>query len=248
MVQYLLIIPILPVSLSSTINTCMQLKTATIIGSSGMTGTYLFNLLLLDKSFETIRIIVRHSVSKAAANMEVKLIDFENEIAFKAAIGGSDVVFCCIGTTQKNVKGDKALYRKIDIDIPVNAARYCKETGCEKFVIVSAVGANSKSSNFYLRLKGEMEEAVKATGINAINIMQPSILLGDRNEKRFGETIAKIAMKLFSFLLIGNAQKYKAIHAKVLAQAMVNAAKNNKVACTTYQYAAIVQLASSIQS
>ena len=93
-----------------------------------------------------------------------------------------------------------------------------------------------------------VEEAVKATGINAINIMQPSILLGDRNEKRFGETIAKIAMKLFSFLLIGNAQKYKAIHAKVLAQAMVNAAKNNKVACITYQYAAIVQLASSIQS
>lgn len=247
MVQYLLIVPILQVSLSSTINICMQPKIATIIGASGVTGTYLFNLLLMDKNFETIRIIVRHSVSKAAVNMEVKLIDFENEAAFKAAIDGSETVFCCIGTTQKKVKGNKALYKKIDVDIPVNAARYCKETGCEKFVIVSAVGANSKSSNFYLRLKGVMEEAVKATGIKAIHIMQPSILLGHRNEKRPGERVGKIVMKLFSFLLIGKAQKYKAIHAKVLAQAMVNAAKNNEPGNFTHQYNDIVQLASTKQ-
>lgn len=223
----------------------MQIKTATIIGSSGMTGSYLFNLLLLDKSFETVRIIVRHNVSKAAANMEVKLVDFDNEAAFKMAVEGSDVVFCTIGTTQKNVKGDKVLYRKIDFGIPVNAARYCKETGCEKFVIVSAVGANNKSGNFYLRLKGEVEEAIKATGIKAIHIMQPSMLLGDRHEKRLGETLAKSAMKLFSFLLIGKARKYKAIHGKVLAQAMVNAAKNNMEGIYTYQYIGMLQLANS---
>ena len=160
----------------------MKIKTATIIGSSGMTGSYLFNLLLQDKNFETIRIIVRHKVSKSAANMDLRLIDFEEEEAFKNAIKGSDVVFCCIGTTQKNVKGDKVLYRKIDVAIPTNAAKYCKETGCEKFIIVSAVGANSKSGNFYLRLKGEVEAAIKASGIKAIHIMQPSMLLGFRNE------------------------------------------------------------------
>ena len=224
----------------------MQLKTATIIGSSGMTGSYLFNLLLLDKSFETIRIIVRHNVSKAAANMEIKLIDFEDAAAFKNAIAGSDVVFCCIGTTQKNVKGDKALYRKIDFDIAVNAARYCKETGCEKFIIVSAVGANSKSNNFYLQLKGEVEDAIKVTGINAIHIMQPSMLLGDRNEKRFGEGVVKRVMKLFSFVLIGKAQKYKAIHGKVLAQAMMKVAKNNIFGIFTYQYKEMIQLAENI--
>ena len=223
----------------------MQQKTATIIGSSGMIGTYLFNLLLQDKSFETIRIIVRHNTTKAAANLEVKLIDFENEAAFKSAIDGSDTVFCCIGTTQKNVKGDKALYRKIDVDIAVNAARYCKATNCQKFVIVSAVGANSKSSNFYLQLKGEMESAVKATKIKAIHIMQPSMLLGDRNEKRLGESIGQTVMKLFSFLLIGKAQKYKPIHGNVLAQAMLNVSKNNAAGCFTYQYNDIVQLANT---
>ncbi len=221
----------------------MHIKTATIIGSSGMTGSYLFNLLLQDKNFETIRIIVRHKVSKSAPNMVLKLIDFEDAEAFKNAIKGSDVVFCCIGTTQKNVKGDKALYRKIDLDIPVNAAHYCKETGCEKFVIVSAVGANSKSGNFYLRLKGEVEASIKASGIKSIHIMQPSMLLGFRNEKRRGESFFQAIMRFFSFALVGKGQKYKSIHSKILAQAMINAAKSNVEGTFTYQYKTIVQLA-----
>ena len=221
----------------------MQIKTATIIGSTGMTGSYLLDLLIQDKSFETIRIVVRRDVPKTAANVEVKLVDFDNAEAFKAAIAGSDVVFCTIGTTQKNVKGDKALYRKIDFDIPVNSANYCKETGCEKFIIVSSAGANSKSNSFYLRLKGEVEEAIKSTGLSAIHIMQPSMLLGNRNEKRMGETLIQGTMKLFSFLLFGTLRKFKAINGKVLAQAMVTAAKNNKEGIFTYQYDEIVKLA-----
>jgi uncharacterized protein YbjT (DUF2867 family) len=225
----------------------MQINTATIIGASGMTGSYLFNLLLQDKTFKTIRLIVRHNVSKATPNMEVKMVDFEDAAAFKNAIAGSDVVFCCIGTTKKNVKGNKELYRKIDYNIPVNAANYCKQNGCEKLVIVSAVGANSKSGNFYLRLKGEVEDAIKTSGIKAIHIMQPSMLLGHRNEKRLGESFFQGIMKFFSFAMIGRGQKYKSIHARVLALAMVNAAKNNAEGCFTYQYTDIVQLANPSQ-
>jgi uncharacterized protein YbjT (DUF2867 family) len=221
----------------------MQMKTATIIGSSGMTGSYLFKVLLQDKNFETIRVIVRHNTPKRVANMEVMPVDFTDADAYKNAIAGSDVVFCTIGTTQKKVKGDRALYKKIDFDIPVNAARYCKETGCEKFIVVSAVGANSKSSNFYLRLKGEVEDAIKSSGLNTIHIMQPSMLLGHRREKRIGESVAQRIMKLFSFILIGKLQKYKAIQGKQLAQAMVNAAKNNTEGIFTYQYKEIVNLA-----
>ena len=221
----------------------MQIKTAAIIGSSGMTGSYLLNVLSQDKSIETIRLIVRHPVPKRADNVEVKLVDFEDAQAFKNAVAGSDVLFCTIGTTQKNVKGDKALYRKIDYDIPVNAAQYCKETGCEKMIIVSAVGANSKSNNFYLRLKGEMEEAVKASGLQSIHIMQPSMLLGHRNEKRTGEAFFQRLVKALSFLLIGGLQKYTGIPAKQLAQAMVAAAKDNNTGIFTHQYQQIIQLA-----
>ncbi len=221
----------------------MQIKTATIIGSSGMTGSYLLNVLSQDKSIETIRLIVRHPVPKRADNVEVKLVDFEDAQAFKNAVAGSDVLFCTIGTTQKNVKGDKALSRKIDYDIPVNAAQYCKETSCEKMIIVSAVGANSKSNNFYLRLKGEMEEAVKASGLQSIHIMQPSMLLGHRNEKRTGEAFFQRLVKALSFLLIGGLQKYTGIPAKQLAQAMVAAAKDNNTGIFTHQYQQIIQLA-----
>ncbi|MBC7628987.1 NAD(P)H-binding protein [Ferruginibacter sp.] len=220
----------------------MQIKTATIIGSSGMTGSYLLNVLSQDKSIETIRLIVRHPVPKRAGNVEVKLVNFEDAQAFKNAVAGSDVVFCAIGTTQKNVKGDKDLYRKIDYDIPVNAAQYCKETGCEKFIVVSAVGASNKSSNFYLRLKGEMEDAVKASGVQSIHIMQPSMLLGHRNEKRTGEAFFQRLIKGLSFLLIGGLKKYTGIPAKQLALAMVAAAKENSTGIFTHQYKEIIQL------
>ena len=148
------------------------------------------------------------------------------------AIEGSDVVFCTVGTTNKKVKGDKEAYRKVDYDIPVKAARFCKMRGCETFVLVSAVGANSKSSNFYLKLKGEVEDAVKGTGLRSIHIMRPSMLLGDRKEFRLGEKIAKVLMKATSFLWPG---KYKPVHAADVAKAMIVAARENKEGFFVYE-------------
>ncbi|MDN3656315.1 NAD(P)H-binding protein [Ferruginibacter paludis] len=223
----------------------MQVKTATIIGSSGMTGSTLYNLLSHDNSIESIRLIVRHAVSKTTANTDVRLIDFEDTTAFKNAIAGSDAVFCTIGTTQKSVKGDKALYRKIDYDIPVNAARYCRETGCKKFIVVSAVGANSKSSNFYLRLKGEMEEVVKSRGPETVHIMQPSMLLGHRNEKRTGEAIFQRLVKGVSFLLKGGLRKYRGVAVEDLAKAMIAAAKSNTAGVFVHQYPQFIRLANN---
>lgn len=221
----------------------MQINTATIIGSTGMTGSALLQLLLTDNSISTLRLIVRKAVEKPADNVEIKLINFEDEGAFKASVSGSDVVFCCIGTTQKNVQGDKQLYRKIDFDIPVNAAKYCKETGCKKMVIISAVGANAGSNNFYLRLKGEMEAAVKSSGIEAIHIFQPSVLLGSRKEKRPAEAVFQGIIKRLSFLLIGRLQQYWGIAADDVARAMIAASKKDVVGCFTYQYNQIMELA-----
>lgn len=210
-----------------------------------MTGSYLFKLLLQDKNFETIRLIVRHHTPVTVINMEVVQVDFSDNVAFKNAIAESDVVFCTIGTTQKKVKGDKALYRTIDFDIPVNAARFCKECGCDKFVVVSAVGANSKSNNFYLRLKGEMENAVKAIGLPCTYIMQPSMLLGHRKEKRSGDSFMQKTMGFFSFLLKGKLQKYHPIHAELVARAMVNAAKISTPGAFKCQYKEMLDLANT---
>ena len=139
---------------------------ATVIGATGLIGGYLLELLLKDDHFDSVRVLVRRPFQPDHPKLEKKLVDFTDAESFRLALEGSDVVFCSIGTTQKKVKGDKEAYRKIDYDITVNAARFCKLNGCETFVFVSSVGASSKSKNFYLKLKGEIEDAVKAIGLS----------------------------------------------------------------------------------
>lgn len=221
----------------------MSGKTAAIIGATGMTGNYLLHEILTDGYYETIRVIVRRPYAKSDARVDVKLVDFADYESLKLAIDGCDALFCNIGTTQSKVKGDNKLYRKIDFDIPVKAARACKETGCEKFLIVSSVGADSKSRNFYLRLKGEVEDALAQSGVKQVHIMQPSMLLGDRKEKRIMERIAKAVMIPVSILLAGSLAKYKAIHGKDIARAMLNASKHDSPGVHRYQYQEIKKLA-----
>ncbi|RYF94377.1 MAG: NAD-dependent epimerase/dehydratase family protein, partial [Chitinophagaceae bacterium] len=132
----------------------MSEKIASIIGSTGMIGIYLQEQLLQDNYFDTVRVLVRRPQEKTNEKLEVKLINFDDAESVKIALEGSDTIFSCIGTTQRNVKGDKELYRKIDFEIPANTARWGKEIGCKKWVMITSVNANPASSTFYLKLKG----------------------------------------------------------------------------------------------
>lgn len=220
----------------------MREKIATIIGATGMIGSYLLEILLKDDYFTTVRIIVRRPCQKADPKMEVKLVDFNNAESLKLALEGTDTIFCCIGTTQKNVKGDNDLYRKIDYEIPLKAARFGKEVGCEKFIVITSVGANSHSNTFYLKLKGELENAIRSVGLHTVHIMQPSMLLGRRKEHRTGEGVLQGSMKLFSGFFFGGMRKYKAIHGKAVAAAMLNAAKKDDKGFFRYTYDEIKRL------
>jgi uncharacterized protein YbjT (DUF2867 family) len=198
--------------------------TATIIGATGLIGSYLLEQLLVDEYFSTIRILIRRPLDINHPKLEKKIVDFTDAENFRLALDGSDVVFCSIGTTQKKVKGNKEAYREIDYDITVNAAKFCKLNGCETFVFVSSVGANSLSNNFYLKLKGEIEEAVNAVGLKSVHIARPSLLLGNRKEFRLGDKIAQWVMPIFSFLL---PKKYRPVKAEDVARAMVKMAKKD---------------------
>jgi uncharacterized protein YbjT (DUF2867 family) len=220
----------------------MSSKTAAIIGATGLTGQHLKQLLLEDNYFDIVRLIVRRPLPKTNPRIEVKLVDFNDSESVQLALEDVHTIFCCIGTTQKKVKGDKALYRKIDFDIPVNAARLGKENGCEQFIQMSSVGANNSSGNFYLKLKGEVEEALKASGINSIHIMRPSILLGKRQEFRLGERIGQTVATILSFLV---PSKYKPIQSKSVAKAMLNAAKIEKPGFFVYEYKELMRIALS---
>jgi uncharacterized protein YbjT (DUF2867 family) len=220
----------------------MSERTAAIIGVTGMVGNYLLELVLKDSYFSTVRLLVRRPYEKTNPKIEVKLVDFNDAESFKLALEGTDVIFSCVGTTQKNVKGDTELYRKIDFDIPLNAARFGKDTGCEKFILVSSVGADSHSRTFYLRLKGELENAIQSIGLGTVHVMQPSVLLGNRKENRGGETLLQGTMKLTSILFIGSLRKYKAIHGQTVAAAMLNAAKKDGKGFFRYAYDGIKEL------
>jgi uncharacterized protein YbjT (DUF2867 family) len=206
--------------------------TATLIGATGLIGGYLLDELLNDPFFDLVKILIRRPLDKNHPKLEKKMIDFNDSDSLLVALSNSDVVFCSIGTTQKKVKGDKEAYRKIDFDIPVKLARFCKMTGCEKFILVSSVGANSGSNSFYLKLKGETEDAIKETGMKSLHIMRPSLLLGDRKEFRPGEDFSKVFMTALSFLI---PPKYKAIRAKDVAKAMAVAAKKNEEGTFVYE-------------
>lgn len=213
--------------------------TATLIGATGLIGGYLLEEILKNDYFDTVRILIRRPMELNHPKLEKKLVDFSDSESFRLALEGSDMVFCAIGTTQKKVKADKDAYRKIDYDITVNAAKFCKMNGCKTFVFVSSVGANSKSNNFYLKLKGEVEDAVKAVALKSVHIMRPSVLLGDRKEFRMGEIISKGIMSTFSFLI---PSKYKPVQGKDVAKAMMAAAIKSAEGFFVLEYRGIKQL------
>ena len=154
--------------------------------------------------------------------MEVFQIDFSKPQEIERSIGDSNVVFSCIGTTQAQVSGDKKAYRKIDYDISHNIALGCKEKEVEHFLFISTAGANRLSSNFYMALKGEIDDAVLDLKLTATTIFRPSLLLGKRNKFRLGERLAQIIMPLFSVLM---PIKIKAIRGEKVAKAMLDQSK-----------------------
>lgn len=211
-------------------------RTATLIGATGLIGSHLLQLLEADNYFSTIRLLVRRPFQSGSPRTEVKLVDFADHESYRLGIYGSDAVFCAVGTTQKKVKGDMDAYRRVDYDIPVRAAQFCALSGCAHFSLVSSVGASSSAGNFYLKLKGEVEDEVSKQSIPSIAVFRPSILLGNRNESRPGERVGQIAMQALSFAFISKLSKYKPIHARQVASAMIFAAKEQRSGFNVYEY------------
>jgi len=214
----------------------MVLNTVGIIGSTGLVGAHIVDLLKKENACQKIRLLVRRPVEFSDPKLDIKLVNFEDYESMKLAIAGCNVVFSAVGTTQDKVKGDQLRYRKVDYDISVNGARACLETAVIHFLLVSSVGADSNSKNFYLRLKGEVEDAVQKFPIKSISIFRPSMLLGTRKEFRLGERIGQSGMKLMAPLLTGRWRKYKAIEARDVAAAMIEASRQNIEGFTIYEY------------
>lgn len=216
----------------------MSQQTAVILGATGLAGSHLLEQLLADNAFATVRVLVRKPINTQHPKLQVQIVDFNNYEDYRSKLGNGDCIFCCIGTTSAHVKGDKNEYRKIDFDIPVNAARFGKEAGFQHYLIVSAIGANSNSRIFYNRLKGEVEEVIATFGFQGLHIFRPSFILGNRKEQRPGESIFKRLFKTISFLL---PSQLKPIEASAIATAMIAAYKSGKRGMNLYYYKEMIQ-------
>lgn len=221
----------------------MNELTAVVVGATGLTGQLVVAELLKDSNYKTVRVIGRTTLKIIHPKLEQQVVDFNNKQEVLEKIGEGDVIFCCIGTTLKKVNGDKKLYEKIDHDIPVNVAEAGISRGFRKFLIVSAVGANEDSSNFYLHLKGKTENSLKKFPFESLSIFQPSLLNGKRTETRFAESVAQTIMDLLSFLMLGPLKKYRAVGADNVARAMVYESKQKRSSFHYYQYNEIMNMA-----
>lgn len=198
------------------------MKKAILFGASGFIGSYLLENLLASDNYDQVIVVVRKALPIKHPKLKILLADYDTLTSHKEELIADDV-FITLGTTKKKTP-DTTEYYKIDHDYPVLAAAITKENGAKMILMITAVGANAKSSMFYIKTKGEVERDVKALNFEHTYIFRPSMILGERFEKR---PLEKVFMKIsagFNALLIGSLNKYKGIEAKDVAEAMSKAA------------------------
>ena len=193
---------------------------AIIAGASGLIGSKLLDLLLQSPDYNEVLALVRKELPVKHPKLTQFVVDFDKLDDYSNSINGR-AIFCCLGSTKKKTP-DLSVYRKIDHDYPVKLAELAKKNGVEQYHLVSALGANSKSSNFYTKMKGETEDSVQLVGLKSLHIYQPSLLTGDRKEHRAMEGFFTVLMKIINPILIGGLKKYRSIPAETVAKAMLN--------------------------
>lgn len=218
----------------------MQYK-AVIAGASGLVGSSLLNQLLDHPDFSEVLVLARKSLNIQHEKLKQVLLDFDDLAKYQQEINGH-AIFCCLGTTRSKTP-DLKEYRKIDHDYPVLLANLGAKNSMPQFHLVSSLGADKNSSFFYTKLKGETEEDIKKAKFDSIHIYQPSLLIGNRQEKRIAEPIFTSLAKWIDPLLIGKLKKYKSINAETVAKAMVNQSLNNSFGIFTHPSDQIKKLA-----
>ena len=158
----------------------MESKSALLVGASGLVGGELLNCLLIGSEYSKVLILVRKPLGLIHPKLEERVIEFEELARYKDCFKVNDV-FCCLGTTIKKARSQKA-FKKVDVEYPLEIARLAMEMKAEKFLIISSMGANPRSSVFYSRMKGLLEQKIKEISIKSIHIFRPSLLLGNRKE------------------------------------------------------------------
>ena len=200
-------------------------KKALIIGATGLIGNQLVKLVSQSDYYQKIIVLVRKECGLSNEKVEEIITNF-NDLEESLKSIQADDIYNCLGTTMKKA-GSKEEFYKVDFSYPIEIARIMKNKGSDSFLNVSALGAKKSSIIFYNRVKGELEEALEEIGFGSLVIFRPSLLLGDRGEKRTGEDIAKKTYKILDNIFVGPLKKYSGIKGETVAHAMFEMARRN---------------------
>lgn len=209
------------------------MKTALVIGSTGLIGTELLKIILESPEYFQVVTFVKRDSEIRHPKLIQHLIDFDQPDTYENLVAGDDF-FCTIGTTIKNA-GSQNAFRQVDYEYPRQFASFAMQNKVKQFLIISALNADAKSSNFYLKTKGAIHDFLKNCEFESVAVLQPSLLLGNRAEFRFGERVGAFFMRIFSFIFQGNLKKYKAIEGKTVAKAMFKIAQRHDTGFKIYE-------------
>jgi uncharacterized protein YbjT (DUF2867 family) len=216
--------------------------TVLLCGATGLVGRECLHLLVRDPAFERIAVLTRrplgHGLTSALERDRIHqhLVDFDR-LADHAELFGAEQIIWTLGTTMKRA-GSKQRFREVDFGYPYTVAQLALERGAQHFLLVSAINASAGSRVFYNRVKGELEDALRALPYRSITIVRPSLLLGEREEPRLGEAIAK----RLAFLA---PRKYKPVAGRAVAAALIESARADRTGVRIIESPEIEPLAES---
>ena len=202
-----------------------------VLGSTGLIGKHL--LTYLGEKDLSVIAITRRPIEDIPKNASPMIIDFD-EFLDQGHLPDCEHIYICLGTTIKKA-GSQESFKKVDLDYCLGFAKKARESGATTISLVTSVGANADSKNFYLRTKGLLENEIIDMGFDCVNIFQPGLLLGNREESRPLEFIGQYASYLLNMTLLGSAKKYRSVDAKRVAQTMANTADIIGVHYFTYE-------------
>jgi uncharacterized protein YbjT (DUF2867 family) len=216
-------------------------KIVLLAGASGLSGTGALEALLEAPDVSRVIAVSRRALGREHSRLANRIVKFDSIEAQLKGVS-CDAALCCLGTTLRRA-GSQQAQRAIDVDAVLAFARAAKAANARRFVVVSSVGADPDSRNFYLRTKGEMETQLEGVGFESLDILQPSVLLGWRTEMRPLELLMMGVMPLLNPLLGGKYQSYRALPARTLGAAMLGATRSGRRGVQRHTYAAIEALA-----
>lgn len=195
---------------------------AVISGATGLVGSILIQKLLNDSRFSLVKSVSRKSLKISSPKLQEIICPNFDQLTSEARELKGDIYYCCLGTTIKTA-GSQEKFRKVDYDAVMEFARIAKSHDAQAFAVITAQGANPESRIFYSKVKGEVEESLKALGFKHLVIMRPSLLMGERQEYRRGEKAMISVMEHVGHFLPGKIKKRAMTQVDTLAARMLEA-------------------------